>query len=279
MEEKKRKMDFLTQTYFRTRLEREADRKNDKTALQVNCTGAVSSHAVFSNRSVRQDYYYLYLLQGGLMMEDFTLLPGDVIILEPGRPYQYESLEDTSYLWVHFTGFEARSLAKTALEQTNARHSIGIHEEILLVFKRLFAEFLAHDSQADALAVCLLREILLLTGRFSDKMLPENRPLKALSYIHSHFHEPISMEKLASLEHISATSLRTAFHRHTGMSPNEYLILQRINFSCRLLTQTDLDIRSIASQAGYPDPYYFSRIFKEKTGLAPSEYRRQYSLT
>ena len=47
-----------TQTYFHTRFENEANRKNGTVSLQVNCVGAVSREE-FSNKSVRRDFYYI----------------------------------------------------------------------------------------------------------------------------------------------------------------------------------------------------------------------------
>ena len=48
-----------------------------------------------------------------------------------------------------------------------------------------------------------------------------------------------------------------------------YFIQLKIRKACELLDQTDSTIREIASQLGYDDPYYFSRIFKKDTGLLP----------
>lgn len=69
--------------------------------------------------------------------------------------------------------------------------------------------------------------------------------------------------------------LRTIFHNHMGMTPREYLIKQRLDYACRLLSQTDynrISIKAISAQCGFSDPLYFSRLFKSKHGLSPSNY-------
>ena len=154
-----------TQTYFHTRLEYEANRKNDSVPLKVNCVGAVASDAFF-NKSVRQDFYYIYVVKGNMIMPDVTLCPGDVMVLEPGRAYQYKSEGETSYYWVHYTGFEAFSLTKSALGELNVKQHIGLHPEIMDSFKKLFREFIINDEAAKQLSVGLLKEILLYTGRY-----------------------------------------------------------------------------------------------------------------
>lgn len=263
-----------TQTYFHTRFENEANMKNDTVPLQVNCVGAVAKNNIFFNNSVRHDFYYIYLQKGKMIMPDCTLLPGDVIIMEPERAYEYHSEGETAYLWVHFTGLEAYSLAKSALRQLNVKQQIGIHQEIIDCFQKLFREFIINDEAATQLSLCLLREILLLTGRFVGTEKKNGMPLLAIEYIHSHFRSDIDVDALAQMEHMSCTAFRTAFKNHTGVSPNEYIIAQRISAACRLLTQTDMSISAVAAEVGYCDQYYFSRIFRKKVGMPPFKYRQ-----
>ena len=99
-------------------------------------------------------------------------------------------------------------------------------------------------------------------------------PLLAIEYIHSHFKEVVDVDQLARLEHMSCTAFRIAFKKHTGISPNEYIIAQRISVACRLLAQTELSVKEIAGEVGYADQYYFSRIFKKKVGMTPLKYRK-----
>lgn len=262
-----------TQTYFHTRLESDANRKNDTVPLQVNCVGTVSEASSFSTKAVRRDYYYIYVLKGKMAMEDCILLPGDVIVFEPGHDYQYTSQGETAYLWVHYTGFEARSLTKTAGLKLNQKRHIGVHREIISCFRQLFREFIINDVAAEQLCPCILREILLFTGRYLASGSRGNPPLAAIEYIHRSFQNPIDIDALARMENMSCTAFRTAFRQHTGVSPNEYIIAQRISAACQLLSQTDRSVSAIAADVGYPDQYYFSRIFRKKMGVPPLKYR------
>ena len=280
MEKQALKMDFSTQrsimkaqTYFHTRYEYEANRRNDSVPLEVNCVGAVSGKEFFTNKSVRQDYYYLYVLKGKLILPDGTLEAGDVMIWEPGYEYQYQGDAETVYLWVHYTGFEAQALTQSALPKRNVKQHIGIHREIIDCFRKLFHEFMVHDVSSGQLSVCLLKEILFYTGRYTGTGKPEALPLKAIEYIHSHFQAEVDIDALAQMEHMSCTAFRIAFKKHTGVSPNEYLISHRISTACQRLLQTDMSIRAVAAEVGYRDQYYFSRIFKQKVGVSPLKYR------
>lgn len=266
-----------TQTYFHTKLESDANRRNDAVPLQVNCVGAVSEASSFSTKAVRLDYYCIYVLKGKLILDSLALCQGDIIVFEPGHEYQYTSEGETTYLWAHYTGFEARSLTKSAGLTLNHRRHIGIHREIISCFRQLFREFIVNDLAAKQLCVCILRELLLYMGRYGDNGSKGSPPLTAIEYIHRSFQTPIRIDALAQMENMSCTAFRTAFRQHTGVSPNEYIIARRISAACRLLSQTDKSVNAIAADVGYPDQYYFSRIFRRKMGMSPFRYRSQSS--
>ena len=179
------------------------------------------------------------------------------------------------YLWVHFTGYEAEKLAKEAVLVLNEKRHIGIRNEIEDCFKRLFREFIINDAAAGQISEYLLREILCLTSRYAAGAHKDNMPYRAIEYIHGHFREDINVDELAEMEHMSQTAFRVVFKKHTGVSPNEYMISQRISEACRLLSQTDFSVRLVAADVGYSDPYYFSRLFKKKMGMTPLKYRKQ----
>ena len=264
-----------SQTYYHTKLEEEANRKNDTVPLQVNCTGKVAHRDHFYNKSTRRDFYYIYVLQGKMVLREDVLLPGDVIVFEPGYQYQYQSDGETSYLWVHYTGYEACALTLSASLKPNVKQHIGIHKEIADCFKKLFREFMINDQASEQMSVCILREILTLTGRYVGADEKRCVPLLAIEHIHRNFQENIDIEALAQMEHMSCTAFRMVFKEHTGISPNEYIITQRISAACRLLIQTDKSVSAVAADVGYHDQYYFSRIFRKKVGIPPLKYRNE----
>ena len=55
--------------------------------------------------------------------------------------------------------------------------------------------------------------------------------------------------------------------------PGQYLLRCRISECCRLLAETGLPVVAVGRQLGFDDPAYFSRIFKQRIGMPPSEYR------
>ncbi len=59
----------------------------------------------------------------------------------------------------------------------------------------------------------------------------------------------------------------------TGKTPSRYIRAFRLARAKKLLTQTDRSITSIALETGFSTPEYFSRVFKQETGMTPTGYR------
>ncbi len=85
----------------------------------------------------------------------------------------------------------------------------------------------------------------------------------------------IRVEDLARWFGSSRAHFSRIFKQETGRTPREYLVDRRIDRAASLLTATDYRLSRIAEITGYSDLYFFSRQFKEKTGLCPSAYRKE----
>ncbi|THF79134.1 response regulator transcription factor [Cohnella fermenti] len=94
-------------------------------------------------------------------------------------------------------------------------------------------------------------------------------------YLRGHYHEDISLEHLAKQFNFSSAYLSKIFLKHAGEAPSKYIAALRINEAKRLLKhRKDLPVKTVGEQVGYPDPFYFSRIFKQATGVTPRDYQK-----
>lgn len=96
---------------------------------------------------------------------------------------------------------------------------------------------------------------------------------KAASYIHEHYIEDLSLDKIARHIKISPTYLSRIFSQEHGKGIQEYLTELRIQKAKQLLAETDCKIYEIAANVGYQDAIYFNKLFKRRTGKTPKEYR------
>lgn len=101
---------------------------------------------------------------------------------------------------------------------------------------------------------------------------PEIR--RALEYIGDHFGESLSSSQVAEQVGLSAHYFLNVFKKETGMTFVGYLNHYRIEQAKSLLEETGLYAYEIASRCGFSDAAYFSRIFKQITGVHPRHYRQ-----
>lgn len=96
----------------------------------------------------------------------------------------------------------------------------------------------------------------------------------AAEYIRAHYAEIASIQEVAARFCISRAYMRNLFVKEIGVSPQTLLMETRMKRACQLLARTDSPIGTISVSVGYADTLQFSRIFKKRIGISPSEYRR-----
>lgn len=95
------------------------------------------------------------------------------------------------------------------------------------------------------------------------------------AYLREHYNQDISLEQLAQQFHFSSAYLSKIFIKHTGEPPSKYITHLRIHEAKQLLKyRKDLPIKTVGERVGYPDQYYFSRLFKQLTGVTPRDYQK-----
>ena len=96
----------------------------------------------------------------------------------------------------------------------------------------------------------------------------------ALSYIREHYRENLTLDLVSKNVYISSYYLSHLFKEELDITFVEYLTKIRIEMAKKRLKNQDLSIMDIASEVGYDDSSYFSKVFKRNTGLSPSQYRK-----
>jgi len=97
---------------------------------------------------------------------------------------------------------------------------------------------------------------------------------KSIRMINEHYQECITLDEIASLMHITPEYLSTLFNKEVGKPYTAFLREVRMKKAKELLIGTNLRAFEISEKVGYPDSKYFSRVFKEFTGLSPGEYQK-----
>jgi YesN/AraC family two-component response regulator len=102
---------------------------------------------------------------------------------------------------------------------------------------------------------------------------------KVQEYLDSHYQEKVLIQNVADKFGFNCSYLCHLFRKHKNVSPNEYIIMKRIEMAKELFRlQNNLSIKEVAAIVGYEDQYYFSRLFKTYVGTAPTDYKNSQSL-
>ncbi len=101
--------------------------------------------------------------------------------------------------------------------------------------------------------------------------------MPSVSYINKNYGEQINITKLAKLCAMSETHFRRSFKKVCKKSPIEYLLDVRIERAQEFLLGTESTVSDIASVCGFSSESYFCRVFKERTGITPTDYRNMHT--
>ncbi|MDO5544854.1 MAG: helix-turn-helix domain-containing protein [Eubacteriales bacterium] len=96
-----------------------------------------------------------------------------------------------------------------------------------------------------------------------------------MGYIQEHLSEPISVDQLAQIAHISRRACFRLFQDTLHMPPAAYIQSCRLQKACQLLTKTNDPVTQIAFSCGFGSSSYFGKTFHEKYGCSPLAYRNR----
>lgn len=96
----------------------------------------------------------------------------------------------------------------------------------------------------------------------------------AKSYVEDHLDQNITLANVAENLYLSPTYFSRLFKQRTNYTFSAWLAEQRILRAQRYLDETNLSIADIATQVGYREANSFTRLFKQTTGISPTEYRK-----
>jgi two-component system, response regulator YesN len=97
------------------------------------------------------------------------------------------------------------------------------------------------------------------------------------TWVNHHLSENITIKKLADNVYLNPTYLCEIFKAQTGETVLNYVTNARLKKAKELLEKTDLKIYDVATNVGYQDTKYFSRLFRQWTNQSPSQYRERYN--
>lgn len=231
-------------------------------------------HYVYSGKGI-------YVCQGKV----YHLKAGDFFFISPDSTITYTSdhSDPWSYYWFGFRGqLVEHYLKETAICADNPVFSLNHStERIKSGMSRLIEISLASEHNDILLNSCLLEILHQLNKSFPKEVTQQqgNSPKlffsQAVSFLQHNYERTIKIGDLANLLNIDRSYLHRLFIEQAGISPKQFLTNLRIDRAKQLLQDSDLDIKSIAYSVGFEDAGNFSKLFKQETGLSPTQFRNR----
>lgn len=237
----------------------------------------------WDNGRTLNEYQLNYITNGSGTFEtnegSFKVTPGTILLITPNRWHRYRP--DYSTGWTeHFVGFNgpiAQQLFQHELLQKPII-KIGFQEKLMKEFNTIVQ--LIKDEKPGFQQVCashlmvMLAEIVSIhkNSEFANKNI-ERIIRKACIYLRDNQHQNVNIEKLSANYNVGYSYFRRMFKKYTGMSPYQYHLSLRIQKAKELIQKSDKSIKEISFELGFESLFYFSRIFKNKEGISPSQLR------
>lgn len=211
-----------------------------------------------------------------------SLGPGDAVYLPAGAVVAQQPAANGlwDWFWVSLDGPLVQHWA-TAFgwnAETMPLH-LGSDPVVSAFFEEMFDED-PHYTVGIALINTIAYQLLLYLGKRGATtgvgQVPANKSTTEdiITFLGRHLHEPLTLPDIADHFCLSCSQIHKRIMRDIGMSPKQYLTYLRVNRAKSLLLSNP-NAADVARLVGFTDPNYFYRVFKQLTGLTPTEYRQQ----
>lgn len=148
-----------------------------------------------------------------------------------------------------------------------------IDEQTLASLLDAMARASAEAGNYNSGAIRLPVELIAPAGHLRRPFFTARRTGAAVAYISEHFADPIHLDDVARLCHLSASEFSRAFHREQGMPFRRVLLKYRINRARDLLVEPTASVSEVAYAVGFSDLSYFGRTFKQLVGVSATQYQ------
>lgn len=265
------------------------NRLHGMSSLVVTSVGTEQSSPGFVHGPELRTFHTLHFCLNGsgvLKMNNLEhhVEVGDLMLIYPKMKVYPKADRQNPWelVWVGFNGADARLLTKAiGLSPSSPVVSTSkqTREQIKQAFDTVYQARGDRPSQIVAMTsalYALLSLLMELSGTPFPYTPGQEYVDPACDFISHHYNRSITVEEIAQHIGVSRSCLYRAFINNLSQSPQEYLTSYRVKMSCNLLEQSNLPLKEIAYQCGFPSSLYYSKVFKSVMGFPPSEYQSRY---
>ncbi|MFC6652528.1 MULTISPECIES: helix-turn-helix domain-containing protein [Paenibacillus] len=216
-----------------------------------------------------------------------TIIPGDLLIYAPDQPYELivqprsapgsGGVQPASDYFLIGSGewldswWQDRGLP--------ARTNIGFDDTVITLWKHIAGEKKKVMEHQEELLDYLFRTFCLTLQQVIQarrRTKGAETACKLKQFIDNHAHEPLSLEQISASAGLSISRASSLFKAAFGQSPFAYCIDVRLKSAEQQVLYSTLSLEQVADKAGFQSYAHFSRMFRERYGAPPGEYRRSF---
>lgn len=180
-----------------------------------------------------------------------------------------------------YAGEPDKAFEKIASDESTIRVSSDIALEVF--FQSMMTYFSGVERPSEALLRLKLKELILglLVSKQNPKLsayfnsIGNNEAPSVTEIMESNFRYNLSLENFAEMCHRSLSSFKRDFQKIYNEAPGRWILNKRLDYAAVLLRNNHLNISQIVFECGFEDLSHFSRSFKSKFGISPTQFRNQ----
>lgn len=205
--------------------------------------------------------------------ERIELVGGNWYLIPSGSSYEYGCENKTEQLFFHFNLFDTEKI-----------DLFGKHFSSLTLKENLkeadeITEFLKDDTDISAFCVknTILKILLKIVKEYEINLSESDFSpcvIKAINYINKNLSENLTIKNIADAIFVSESTLTKHMRKELGTTVNGYIDDLILTRAAQMIAEGRYSLSTISNRFGFCDQFYFSRKFKAKFGLTPSEYKK-----
>ncbi|GAA0318721.1 AraC family transcriptional regulator [Oceanobacillus oncorhynchi subsp. oncorhynchi] len=213
-------------------------------------------------------------------VEDKTFIAqaNDIVLIDCRKEHKYRAKENLNFHYFHFTGMSSAPYFELITNINQGVHIKDGQNEVLdSAFHNLFRLAQGQSSMQNEHRISVYIHMILSNLVETQSSVPAvtNQLIdKAIAFMEKHVTENVSLDDIANHLNISKYYFARNFKKHTGMSPHLYFVNMRIQYAKRLLITSHSSVEDIANECGFDNVSNFIRVFKKRTNLTPSQFRK-----
>lgn len=252
-----------------------------KRPIRVEMIGITHKDCDYFIERKHADYFVLEYVRSGKGYihcdgKDYQVEKDCVYLLQPGTGHKYGADKKDPYekIWINFfSGIFSDIVAAYGHSGRIVFPDSGCEshfEELLKIAQE------TSDNEQVYLKVSeiLFKIVLTLSEKAEQKQKTSYVANLVKEALDNSIYRKITIEEIAKEINFSKSQMTREFRKYYGVTPYKYLLDRKIVIAKQLLVSTQMRVQEISEALGFVDAYYFSDIFKTKTGMSPMAYRK-----